>query len=814
MRRIDRAVHLWNQCSFRRAFWFRASIACVLILALLVPQPAAVACGPFFTETIFSFRLHPDFPLTRFAAGDLGIVQPTYARSYLVVAYRYMSGKTLNKTEQESVVGLWSRRFAHSFFADEAHPDPASEWLKVRRKYTKGKDAQYIEQYRQKWGRTDAVENYFYFQNCTADAFHTAVQTLNRRATTFGPESSNLKSWIAAQDLVFSHCGNPSEEAGAKLPDPLPPSATSLLRADREYQIAAIHFYSGDFATSEKDFDAIAEDRNSPWHVTAALLSARSRIRRATLLDSDAQADADLRAAEEKLHSILKDAHYRAVHPVAERLLGFIAYRLRPEQRYAELATQLTSRDHIVNLGDAIGDYTLLLDKRLGDTDDVEAEQRQKLLDRGFAKLRKDRQRSDLTDWIATFQSTGPTAEGHAVTRWKETKSLPWLFAALTKTSGSSPDVQALIKASAEVGATEPAYLGIAFHRCRLQAEAGHADKARVGVDELLGLAANPLPRSAINLVLALRMTLAENLDEWLKYSLRVPTLVTTDESAEETPSDFYLWDLSAKSADTLRREKRSKEVQFDFDAASTLTEAVPLATLASAAQNEVLPEPLRRNVAQAAWVKAFLLNRRDLALQLVPTMKDFFPQRTPELDAYVAAASEDQQRFAGAFSILKSPGWHPYVEQGAGRETTDFAKIDNYKNNWWCSWQKPKNEEWTEYNYYRAQGLSAPLGILYPDGFVETPAFLGKDSRDQAAKEWQQIEATGTSIEALAEPVLTWAKSHSDDARVPEALHYVVRAYRYGCDEPSRNFSKIAFKILHDRYPKSEWTKNTPLWF
>jgi len=303
-------------------------------------------------------------------------------------------------------------------------------------------------------------------------------------------------------------------------------------------------------------------------------------------------------------------------------------------------------------------------------------------------------------------------------------------------------------------------------------------------------------------------------LDEWLKYSLRVPALVTTDESAEETPGDFYLWDLSAKSADTLRREKLSKEVQFDFDAASTLTEAVPLATLASAAQTVALPEPLRRNVAQAAWVKAFLLNRRDLALQLIPTMKGFFPQRTPELDAYVAATSEDQQRFAGAFSILKSPGWHPYVEQGAGRETTDFAKIDNYKNNWWCSWQKPKNREWTEYNYYRVQGLSAPLGTLYPDGFVETPAFLGKDSRDQAAREWQQIEATGTSIEALAEPVLTWAKSHSDDARVPEALHYVVRAYRYGCDEPSRNYSKIAFKLLHDRYPRTEWAQKTPFWF
>src|SRR6266478_1292441 len=269
----------------------------VCVLALVVSPPPAMTCGPFFAKVIFSFSLHPDFPLTRFAGGELGIVQSTYARSYLIVAYRYMTGKPLDKAEQESVAALWRRRFAHSLFADDAHPDPAAEWLAARRKYMGGKDAAYIDRYRK------------------------ATRTLNQRATQFGPNSAALKSWIAAQDLVFSHCGNPSEKAEPGLPESISPSVPTLLKADRDYQVAAIHFYSGDYVTSEKEFSAIAQDGNSPWQVSAALLIARSRIRKATLQDSDKLAAVDMRAAEDQLLQVLKSPKYREVHPAAHRLL-------------------------------------------------------------------------------------------------------------------------------------------------------------------------------------------------------------------------------------------------------------------------------------------------------------------------------------------------------------------------------------------------------------------------------------------------------------------------------------------------------------
>ena len=61
------------------------------------------ACGPTFGMAVFSFRRHPDLPREPFLNGELGILQPTYARSYLVIAYRHLRGIGLDPREKEQV---------------------------------------------------------------------------------------------------------------------------------------------------------------------------------------------------------------------------------------------------------------------------------------------------------------------------------------------------------------------------------------------------------------------------------------------------------------------------------------------------------------------------------------------------------------------------------------------------------------------------------------------------------------------------------------------------------------------------------------
>jgi hypothetical protein len=46
----------------------------------------------------------------------------------------------------------------------------------------------------------------------------------------------------------------------------------------------------------------------------------------------------------------------------------------------------------------------------------------------------------------------------------------------------------------------------------------------------------------------------------------------------------------------------------------------------------------------------------------------------------------------------------------------------------------------------------------------------------------------------------------------VPEALHLLVRATRFGT--PDSAISRRAYTRLHERYPGSSWAKKTPYFF
>ena len=58
---------------------FKALIALVLMTSVLCLFPARTrACGPFFTDAIFVFTKHPDFPLEQFAGALTGVYPEGY----------------------------------------------------------------------------------------------------------------------------------------------------------------------------------------------------------------------------------------------------------------------------------------------------------------------------------------------------------------------------------------------------------------------------------------------------------------------------------------------------------------------------------------------------------------------------------------------------------------------------------------------------------------------------------------------------------------------------------------------------------------
>src|SRR6185295_1716905 len=169
-------------------------------LAMMLPRQTK-ACGPFFTDAIFVFERHPEFPLERFARGQIGVLQPSYARSYLVAAYRNLSGQPLSDTEINGLKALWEERI--NLGNDYSSDDWIKKWKDARAKVAGLPAPGEINAYRNR----EKPNDYETFLNCQQDAFDAATATLNDRITRFGADSPVARDWAATQDIVFSNCG-------------------------------------------------------------------------------------------------------------------------------------------------------------------------------------------------------------------------------------------------------------------------------------------------------------------------------------------------------------------------------------------------------------------------------------------------------------------------------------------------------------------------------------------------------------------------------------------------------------------------------
>ena len=111
-------------------------LAIGMVAGLLGSRPVC-SCGPYFEQAIFTYTVHPDVPLTSYAQGQLGILQPTYAQSYLYVAYRYLIGMSFDQEEKEALLALWNERSIHKLICGTPMPVlPSRPWSDMRAQIT------------------------------------------------------------------------------------------------------------------------------------------------------------------------------------------------------------------------------------------------------------------------------------------------------------------------------------------------------------------------------------------------------------------------------------------------------------------------------------------------------------------------------------------------------------------------------------------------------------------------------------------------------------------------------------------------------
>jgi hypothetical protein len=787
----------------------RISLVVILVAALVIPPPPAFACGPDFTGPNFIATTGPEFPYADYARGKLELLQRTYWHEPLYIAYRNLSGKPFTASELK----IFTEPSAEENAA--AGKNWVETWKDTRAKLV-GKTPEAERLYNSGYGITRQVDltgMYLEYYNCLDNAFEYAVRTLTKRVDQFGAQSAVVKDWIAAQDQVFENCSGSSGFPPKPKPAVIPVAANStdidLVRADRAYQIAAAHFYAGQYATAQQEFEAIVKDSTSPYHKLAPYLVARVLIRKGSLDTDDHVYDSEaLAQAEAKLRAILADKNLVEMHDPAEHLLGFVRIRLHREQRFRELETSL-SNGAAKTFRQDLTDYLWLLDHQvLTKTVTLPPESPGQPPRKGVSADETTRLKgTDMTDWILTFQQTGDDAFEHSLQRWQETKSLPWLVAAIAKVRAKNEAAAAVLSAAgAKIAPESPAYITLTFHRLRLLEQSGNRDAARQQLDHLLAQRGPALSRSARNQLVALRMKLATSLKDSLRFAARI----SNDAEVYRNPPEGAATPASASAS------------HFDSDASVVLTEKLPLRMLAEAAKDRALPEPLRRDVVIAAWTRAILLDQDATARELVPTAQELVPEAAADFAEYARTADVASLRFAAILAILRNPGLRPFVTAGFSRGNLytvgepGFNKLDNLHDNWWCALTPTHQNESYGQDYYRMFiNLSTPLRDVYPEDKFPSPFFLGGDDRAAADKEHSELEAQSAAPNWLGKRALDWANGHPDDPRVPEALHLVVRAWRYGCTESSgENYSKTAYDLLHKRFPTSEWTKKTPYWF
>jgi hypothetical protein len=186
----------------------------------------------------------------------------------------------------------------------------------------------------------------------------------------------------------------------------------------------------------------------------------------------------------------------------------------------------------------------------------------------------------------------------------------------------------------------------------------------------------------------------------------------------------------------------------------------------------------------------------------MADALAPFFPQFADGWKAYRNAADPSTRKVEAALLLLKLPAARPYADFGLGYLYKRDV-IGPFGPRWWAKDEMPSNLDDSGNPVLCDCGLRLPL---------VAPLFVTDADKAAAKAENERLGKLPGAPTWLGAVVIPWAKAHPSDFRVPEALHNVVRATRYG--DMDSDTSKAAYELLHGKFPRNPWTAKTPKWF
>jgi hypothetical protein len=412
----------------------------------------------------------------------------------------------------------------------------------------------------------------------------------------------------------------------------------------------------------------------------------------------------------------------------------------------------------------------------------------------------------DLTDWLFTFQMKGSEAYLHSLSRYKAGGSELWLMTALSQADKSSTELPRLLEAARGTMHGSPAYTTIAYHTARIMLDQGRSSEARLFIDEILG--DSELPISARNSFLALRLKLAETMEDFLQYSLRRPFAFDFDGEAGsldeiiEEQKKYYDPEYNKEGREAYDKEVEDRykdertwqqRTMFDTDTIDIFNQHFPTTLLLQVERSPALPDYLRERFTTAIWTRSFLLDDLATLRQITPELARLRPDLANQLEPVSNAKTQAALDHAVLYFVLKNPMLSPFVEDGLGKSDNEQGVFDS--NDWWCA---PYDTEYDD-------AAGAEVARQLPP----RPSFLTPAQTRAAQAERKRIGELGDAPKFLAGKVMEWAKAYPADHRVPEALYIVIAANgwtKYGCGNNEELRTELV-TYLKRRYPNSEWT-------
>jgi hypothetical protein len=872
------------------------AIALIALAALTIAAvtPAA-ASGVHSTVSIFESHQHPDLPLDKFAQGRFGLIKPTWSKSYKYFVYRYFTGPAFDSAERKALVAMWNADLGlppqpdasvqgpiemenvGGPFTSPAGTDAAlAQWIAARNALVpSAEQIDRIAVYRAAVfyfnGGSPGSEpspgdfvGTFYFPNCNASSFRTAVATLHTMTDKFGASSPAVKRWIDAQDQVFTNCSGTPPHLKPEGPEWAAAIDRWMAARNQVAGVAPAPSYTGNCRSS--NFLAAAAELNQ---MIARLGASNPEVKqRVSAKDQalvkcsegppystrasptptpgavvpGAMADGTPFERQQRKYQIASARFYAGSYDEAAKMFDDIAGdRSSPWHDWAKyLAARAIIRKGTLsgpkNDPSVLAQAETRLQAIIASSRDasikaaaqrllsfvefrLHPEQRLEQVARALLQPRSDGALTqDLDDYLTMFNYSTKRMNGssvHDMTGWISSfdpMSGPDVAVARWKTSGSTPWLIAALSMIHGSDANASALLDAA-------AKVKPTSRAYVTVSFhtariLLEQGKIDDARARLDALLATRNTMPRTtLNEISR--LRMKTARNLDELltyAQRVPLGITSDDDNLEMPFNLDKASwwppgevdRVKALLagslFDSDGAAVLSRWIPLSLQERAAESPILPSNMRTQVAIAAWTRAIVLDKDDSAREIAPVLAEFVPELKDQLNTWMMEKSSRERRFDAAFILLTHPGMRPYIDSGIGRDTP-LGEMNSLRDNWWGRIAP------------REQPSPAPAIGPRPEA-ATYPIFLTpgeKASSDEELRKLSDINAP----KLLCSEAIDEAGRNQRDKRVPQALSRCVSAVHLGCsNDEGSDLAKRAFSILHSRYAESDWAPKSRFWY